>query len=108
MTRSRTVVTDAHTGWTCIAGASLITEANSPGAGHLPRMHAVIYACEDHRDDAEARMTAAGFTAATHPAPPSHRWDPWPCGHITAYDVDTPAESFAAPAPINAETEARA
>jgi hypothetical protein len=91
-----TRVTDAHTGWTCTEGASQITEANTPGKGHLPNLHAVIYACDNHQADAEALFAAAGYDTQTNPAPPGHKWNPWECGHITAYDADTPAESFAA------------
>jgi hypothetical protein len=82
---SPVTVVDAHTGWTCPAGASLIADANSPGKGSLPDLNGVIYVCPDHRDDAEARITAAGYNPDVQPAPPGHRWDPWPCGHITAY-----------------------
>lgn len=79
---------DGHTGWTCDTGASLIADANSPGKGTLPDLNAVIYVCPDHRADAEDRITAAGYDADTNPAPPSHKWDPWPCGHVTAYNAD--------------------
>lgn len=77
---------DMATGWSCTTGASLIAEACSPGTGSLPRLHAVIYVCQAHRADAEARITAAGYTPDVEDAPPSHRWDPWACGHITVYE----------------------
>jgi hypothetical protein len=77
---------DMAAGWSCTTGASLIAEANSPGTGSLPRLHAVIYVCQAHRADAEARITAAGYTPDVEDAPPSHRWDPWACGHITVYE----------------------
>lgn len=78
-------VTDTHTGWTCPTGASLITDAMTPGPGRLGTLHAVIYVCPDHQADAEARISAAGCDPKTEHAPTSHQWDPWPCGHITAY-----------------------
>lgn len=81
-------VIDKHTGWTCETGASLLANANSPGNGSLPDLNAVIYVCADHQTDAEARITAAGYDADTEPAPPSHQWNPWPCGHITAYRTE--------------------
>jgi hypothetical protein len=82
-----TTVIDTTAGWTCDTGASLIADATSPGRGRLPDLHAVIYVCEAHRADAEARIAAAGYRPDTNPAPPSHRWNPWPCGHITAYEA---------------------
>ena len=79
---------DADAGWTCGAGASLIAEATSPGRGRLPHVHAVIYVCQAHRAAAEQRITAAGYRPGVDPAPASHHYDPWPCGHITAYETD--------------------
>lgn len=90
-------LTDAHTGWTCGKGASLISEATSPGPGTLPRLHGVIYACEHHREAAEGRISEAGCSPITHDAPPSHRWNPWPCGHVTAYDEQVASHLGAAP-----------
>ena len=78
---------DKHTGWTCETGASLLAGAESPGKGRLPDHHGVIYVCADHRAEAEALISAAGYDAATEPAPPGHRWNPWPCGHVTAHDA---------------------
>jgi hypothetical protein len=66
----------------------------TPGPGELGTLHAVIYACPDHQVTAEGRITAVDWSPEVRPAPPSHRWDPWPCGHITAYDADTTAEAF--------------
>jgi hypothetical protein len=83
------VVVDGHAGWKCDTGASLISDANSPGKGALPDLNGVIYVCPDHRADAEARITAAGYDADTRPAPPGHKWNPWPCGHVTAYSTET-------------------
>ena len=79
--------TDARADWACDAGASLIVQANGPEPGPFPRLHAVIYACEAHRGDAETRIIAAGYRPNAETAPPGHRWDPWPCGHITAYEA---------------------
>lgn len=78
---------DTAAGWFCDTGASLIVEATSPGAGSLPRLHAVIYACGAHQAAAEARITAAGYSPDVEGAPSAHRWDPWSCGHITAYEA---------------------
>ncbi|MCQ6556156.1 hypothetical protein NPS70_23680 [Streptomyces sp. C10-9-1] len=75
---------DGHTGWECDAGASLIVEASTPGPGRLGTHHEVIYACAGHRAAAVERATAAGYKVDPRPAPPGHRWDPWPCGHVTA------------------------
>lgn len=80
-------VTDLDPRWTCDAGASLIAQATSPGAGRLPRLHAVIYVCAAHQTDAEALITAAGYALDTEAAPAGHRRDPWTCGHITAYEA---------------------
>lgn len=76
---------DGRTGWTCDTGASLIIEAMTPGPGRLGTLHAVIYVCPEHQAAAEARITAAGYDAEVREAPPGHRWDPWPCGHTTAF-----------------------
>lgn len=76
---------DAHTGWTCGTGASLIIDAMTPGPGRLGTLHAVIYACPEHQAEAETRITGAGYGPEVRQAPPGHRWDPWPCGHVTAY-----------------------
>jgi hypothetical protein len=84
----RGAVTDAHTGWNCPNGASLLASAEGPGRGALPAHHGVIYVCPDHQAEAEARITAAGHQPNTDPAPPGHRRDPWPCGHITTYGSD--------------------
>jgi hypothetical protein len=84
MTKTVTVV-DTHTGWTCPEGASLISAAMTPGPGRLGTYHGCIYVCSEHRAAAEARITAAGYTPDVDPAPAGHRWNPWPCGHITAH-----------------------
>ncbi|MDX2973473.1 MULTISPECIES: hypothetical protein [Actinomycetes] len=81
-------VIDKHTGWTCETGASLIASANSPGKGTLPDLNASIYVCADHRAEAEALITAAGYDPETDPAPPGHKWNPWPCGTITAHSTE--------------------
>lgn len=81
----RGAVTDWHTGWDCRNGASLLAGVQGPGRGGLPAHHGVIYVCPDHQAEAEARISAGGHQPATEPAPPGHRWDPWPCGHITTY-----------------------
>lgn len=81
-------VIDKHTGWTCETGASLLAAAESPGKGRLPDLNATIYVCADHQAEAEALITAAGYDAATSPAPPGHRWNPWPCGTITAHTTE--------------------
>lgn len=95
-----TVVADHRADWTCDTGASLIIEATGPGAGALPSMHGALYVCPQHQDDAHARITSAGYTPDPREAPPSHRWDPWPCGHITTYDAPAAAElGTPAPAP---------
>jgi len=88
-----TTPTDDHTGWTCDAGASLIAEAMTPGPGVLLGvLHGVIYVCPEHCAEAELRITAAGYCPEVRPAPESHRYDPWPCGHITTYDDQAAAE----------------
>lgn len=81
-------VIDKHTGWTCETGASLLAAAESPGKGRLPDLNATIYVCADHQAEAEALITAAGYDAATEPAPPGHRWNPWPCGTVTAHSTE--------------------
>ncbi|MDV9191582.1 hypothetical protein R6L23_25815 [Streptomyces sp. SR27] len=92
-----TASVDGHTGWECEAGASLIVEASTPGPGKLGTHHGVIYACAGHRDAAVERITGGGYDVDPRPAPPGHRWSPWPCGHITAHDA-------AALAALTAET----
>ncbi|MEV8590877.1 hypothetical protein AB0424_28455 [Streptomyces sp. NPDC051180] len=79
-----TASADGHTGWECDEGASLIVEANTPGPGMLGTHHGVIYACAAHRDAAVERITDGGYDVDPRPAPPGHRWNPWPCGHVTA------------------------
>jgi hypothetical protein len=80
---------DAHTGWSCDAGASLIAEAwHRPGPGRLGTLHGVIYVCPAHQADAERRISGADLSPEVHPAPPDHRHDPWPCGHVTIYDTE--------------------
>lgn len=93
-------VTDGHTGWDCPTGASLIARVTGPGPGRLPAQHGCIYVCPDHRAQAEARIAAVGHIPDTDPAPPVHRWDPWPCGHITTYGPGGPrlADSLTIPA----------
>ncbi|WP_435215850.1 hypothetical protein [Streptomyces sp. bgisy034] len=78
---------DGHTGWECDGGASLLVAAGTPGPGALGTHHGTIYACATHRDAAVDRITGAGFEADPQPAPPGHRWNPWPCGHVTAHDA---------------------
>ncbi|MFE6461557.1 hypothetical protein ACFVP0_29365 [Streptomyces cinereoruber] len=85
MTSTDPYVNDSATGWDCPAGASRIAEAMTPGPGKLGTMHGVIYVCADHQEQAEAMITAAGYNPETRDAPPGHRWNPWPCGHVTAY-----------------------
>ncbi|EYT83998.1 hypothetical protein CF54_04115 [Streptomyces sp. Tu 6176] len=84
-----TVVADGHTGWECDAGASLLVGADTPGPGKLGTHHGVIYACAAHRAAAAVRIMGAGYEADARPAPPGHRRDPWPCGHVTAYSKGT-------------------
>ncbi|MEU3256137.1 hypothetical protein [Streptomyces sp. NPDC006997] len=79
------VVTDGHTGWECDAGASLLVSARTPGPGALGTHHGTIYACAAHQGAAVKRLTDAGYQADPQPAPPGHRWNPWPCGHVTAH-----------------------
>lgn len=76
---------DGHAGWKCTAGASLIAEATTPGPGALGALHATIHTCPDHRSAAEERIVTGGYTPLVDDAPPGHLWDPWPCGHLTAY-----------------------
>ena len=95
MTTSSSPIDD-HTGWTCEAGASLIADAMTPGPGVLGVLHAVIYVCPEHSAPAETLITVAGYTPEVRPAPASHQHDPWPCGHITAYDAQAAAELAAA------------
>ncbi|MCM8548940.1 hypothetical protein [Streptomyces sp. STCH 565 A] len=79
---------DGHTGWECHAGASLLVSASTPGPGALGTHHGTIYACTVHRAAAAVRIMGAGYEADPRPAPPGHRWNPWPCGHVTAYSKD--------------------
>jgi hypothetical protein len=46
----------------------------------------VIYVCTEHQAAAEERIGGAGYEPLVDPAPPRHRSDPWPCGHVTAYN----------------------
>ncbi|MEW2451239.1 hypothetical protein AB0896_27400 [Streptomyces parvulus] len=80
-------VADGHTGWECDAGASLLVGAETPGPGKLGTHHATIYACTVHRATAAVRIMGAGYEADPRPAPPGHRWNPWPCGHVTAHSA---------------------
>lgn len=90
--RRRTVVTDARAAWTCATGASLMANVMSGGApGHLGALLGVIYVCPAHQANAEALINAADCVPRIEPAPASHRHDPWPCGHVTAYDYDITA-----------------
>lgn len=82
-----TASADGHAGWECGAGASLIVEASTPGPGKLGTHHGVIYACAGHQAAAVERITASGYEVDPRPAPPGHRWNPWPCGHVTAHDA---------------------
>ncbi|MGA5486677.1 hypothetical protein ACPCK1_02750 [Streptomyces pseudogriseolus] len=79
---------DGHTGWDCGAGAQLLVSATTPGPGALGTHHGTIYACPVHQGAALQRITGAGYEADPQPAPPGHRWNPWPCGHVTAHDRD--------------------
>ncbi len=78
---------DGHTGWECDAGAQLLISATTPGPGTLGTHHGTIYACPVHQGAALQRITIAGYRADPRPAPPGHRWNPWPCGHVTAHDA---------------------
>jgi hypothetical protein len=80
-----TVAADGHTGWQCDAGAQWLIAASTPGPGKLGTHHGTIYACPAHQTAAVERITGAGFEADPQPAPPGHRWNPWPCGHVTAH-----------------------
>jgi hypothetical protein len=93
-------VTDGHTGWDCTTGASLLAHITGPGRGTLPAEHGVIYVCPDHQAQAEARITTAGHQPDTEPAPPGHRHDPWPCGHITTYGDNGPQLADALTRPV--------
>ncbi|MEU3507918.1 hypothetical protein ABZ733_08300 [Streptomyces longwoodensis] len=95
------VVADGHTGWECDAGASLIVEASTPGPGRLGTHHGVIYACPAHRDAAVERIASAGYEVDPRPAPPGHRWNPWPCGHVTAHG----SKAIAALTPVQAQQD---
>ena len=83
--KSAVVVGDAHARWECDTGASLIADAMTPGPGRLGTLHGVIYVCPDHQASAEEQIARAGYQPDVRPAPPGHKWDPWPCGHATAY-----------------------
>ncbi|MFD5468868.1 hypothetical protein [Streptomyces sp. NPDC127105] len=78
---------DGHTGWECEAGAQWLVAAETPRPGRVATHHGTIYACATHRDAAVERITGAGYGADPRPAPPGHRWNPWPCGHVTAHDA---------------------
>ncbi|MFE7428926.1 hypothetical protein [Streptomyces sp. NPDC057545] len=82
-----TASADGHAGWECSAGASLIVEASTPGPGKLGTHHGVIYSCAGHRAAAVERVTGAGYEVDPRPALLGHRWNPWPCGHVTACDA---------------------
>ncbi|WP_329141026.1 zinc finger domain-containing protein [Streptomyces sp. NBC_00670] len=98
---------DGHTGWQCDAGASLLVAASTPGPGALGTHHGTIYACAAHRDAAVERITSAGYEADPQPAPPGHRWDPWPCGHVTAHGTESLAALTAGtPSAADGELEA--
>ena len=87
---------DGHTGWECDAGASLLVSASTPGPGALGTHHGTIYACGTHQDAAVERITGSGYEADPQPAPPGHRWNPWPCGHVTAHAAEALAALTAA------------
>ncbi|MEV4863229.1 hypothetical protein [Streptomyces ossamyceticus] len=93
---------DGHAGWACGAGASLLAGAETPGPGRLGTHHGVIYVCIGHQAAAEERIVGAGYEPRVDPAPPSHRWDPWPCGHVTAYSTAALAALSAQPGPDEA------
>lgn len=77
---------DGHAGWECDAGAQLLISASTPGPGALGTHHGTVYACPAHRGAALQRITGSGYQADPRPAPSGHRWNPWPCGHVTAHD----------------------
>lgn len=77
---------DGHAGWECGAGASLLARAETWGPGRLGIHHGVIYVCTEHQAAAEERIGGAGYEPQVDPAPAGHRWDPWPCGHVTAFN----------------------
>ncbi|MBD9703417.1 hypothetical protein IHE56_15265 [Streptomyces sp. ID01-12c] len=79
-------VGDGHAGWACGAGASLLARAETFGPGRLGTHHGVIYVCAEHQAAAEERIGGAGYEPLVDPAPAGHRSDPWPCGHVTAYN----------------------
>lgn len=99
-----TVVTDARAGWTCDAGASLVASAMTPGPGRVGTLHAVIYVCPTHQSNADKRIAEMGWTPEVEPAPSGHRADPWPCGHITAYQADATAGRIANPDLVDLNT----
>ncbi|WP_371592612.1 hypothetical protein [Streptomyces virginiae] len=82
-----TASSDGHAGWECTAGASLHVEAMTPGPGRLGTLHGVIYVCPEHQAAAEERVTAGGYGPEVSDAPYGHRFDPWPCGHVTTYNA---------------------
>lgn len=82
---TRTASADGHTDWECDAGAQLLVAAETPRPGRVATHHGTIYACARHRAAAVERITGAGYEADPQPAPPGHRWNPWPCGHVTAH-----------------------
>lgn len=86
MRKSAIGVWDAHARWKCDTGSSLIAEAMTPGPGKLGTLHGVIYVCPVHRAAAEEQIGRAGYGPEVRDAPPGHKWDPWPCGHVTAYN----------------------
>ncbi|MFG2679221.1 hypothetical protein [Streptomyces sp. NPDC048392] len=87
---------DGHTGWECDAGASLLIAASTLGPGALGTHHGTIYSCALHQGAALQRITGSGYEADPQPAPPGHRWNPWPCGHVTAHDAEALAALTAA------------
>ncbi|MFD9517682.1 hypothetical protein [Streptomyces sp. NPDC059979] len=82
-----TASSDGHAGWECTVGASLHVEAMTPGPGHLGTLHGLVYSCAEHRAVAEERVQAGGYEPQVSDAPYRHRFDPWPCGHVTTYNA---------------------
>lgn len=85
--KARVLTGDGRAGWLCDAGASYLVDAMTDGPGRLGTMHGVIYVCADHRKSAQERITGAGYRADVREAPPGHKHDPWPCGHVTAHSL---------------------